>query len=45
MDFFKGIDDNCCHAIFKTDLTNQLNLKSIEEPEYLNAMYLLVNQC
>mmetsp|Transcript_8146 Transcript_8146/g.11879 ORF Transcript_8146/g.11879 Transcript_8146/m.11879 type:complete len:557 (+) Transcript_8146:2397-4067(+) len=43
MDFFKGLDDNR-YATFKTDLTNQLTLKSIEQPENLNAMYLLANQ-
>ena len=40
---FKGLDDNL-YATFKTDLTNQLTLKAIKQPENLNAMYLLAHQ-
>ncbi len=43
MDFFRGLD-NARYAGFKTYILNGLNSKAIEQPENLNAMYLLANQ-
>lgn len=43
MDFFRGLD-NVRYASFKTEIMNGLTSKAIEQPESLNAMYLLANQ-
>jgi len=43
MDFFRGLDD-ARYGSFKTDFQNQLTLQTIEQPENLNAMYLIANQ-
>jgi hypothetical protein len=43
MDFFRGLD-NAQYAGFKTEILNGLTSKGIEQPENLNAMYLLANK-
>ena len=43
MDFFRGLD-NARYATFKTEIMNGLTSKAIEQPDSLNAMYLLANQ-
>ena len=43
MDFFRGLD-NARYASFKTEIMNGLTSKAFEQPENLNAMYLLANQ-
>ena len=43
IDIFRGVDD-ARYGTFKTDILNELTLKSIEQPEKLNAMYLLAYQ-
>ena len=40
MDFFRGLD-NAQYASFKTEIKNGLTSKAFEQPENLNAMYLL----